>query len=55
LREFVDLSKEEMIGLLGEEGGKKAWQFIHLDSRRVGFGGLPAIGAASSTKAAVVS
>jgi DNA excision repair protein ERCC-4 len=55
LREFVELSKDEMIGLLGEEGGKKAWQFIHLDSRRVGFGGLPAIGAARSTKAAVVS
>jgi DNA excision repair protein ERCC-4 len=38
LREFVDLSKDELISLLGEDGGKKAWQFIHSDSRRIGFG-----------------
>lgn len=38
LREFVDLSKTELVGLLGEEGANKAWQFIHNDSRRFGLG-----------------
>lgn len=46
LKDFVELSKDEMISLLGEEGGKKAWRFIHTDSRRVGFGGGQAISAA---------
>jgi DNA excision repair protein ERCC-4 len=40
LREFVELSKADMISLLGEEGGKKAYNFVHTDSRRVGFGGM---------------
>jgi len=39
LSDFVELSKEEMISLLGEEGGKKAYNFVHTDSRRIGFGG----------------
>lgn len=35
LREFVELSKEELVGLLGEKGAAKAWKFIHSDSRRM--------------------
>lgn len=35
LREFVELSKEELVGLLGEKGAKKAYDFIHSDSRRI--------------------
>lgn len=40
LREFVELSKEEMVGLLGEEGARKAYDFVHADSRRVAYGEL---------------
>jgi len=46
LRDFVELSKDEMIALLGEEGGKKAYNFIHTDSRRVGFGGMVSLAGA---------
>jgi len=61
LRDFVELSKEEMISLLGEEGGKKAYNFVHTDSRRVGFGAMglarnagrrPSLPVASAARAA---
>lgn len=38
IKEFVELEKEEMFKLLGEENGKKAWNFVHTDSRRVSAG-----------------
>jgi len=33
LRELCGMSKKEVMALLGEENGKKAWSFIHRDSR----------------------
>lgn len=36
LRDFVDLSRDDLVSLLGEENGKKAYNFINTDSRRVG-------------------
>jgi DNA excision repair protein ERCC-4 len=35
IKSFVELEKEEMIKILGEENGKKAWNFVHTDSRRM--------------------
>jgi DNA excision repair protein ERCC-4 len=46
LRDFVELGRDEMISLLGETGGKKAYNFIHTDSRRVGFGGMASLASA---------
>ena len=33
LRDLVGMRESELIELIGENNGKKAWRFIHLDSR----------------------
>lgn len=38
VKELVELSKAELMGILGEENGKKAWGFMRTDSRRAAFG-----------------
>jgi len=33
IEEMVGMKKSKIIEVLGEENGKRAWDFIHIDSR----------------------